>query len=324
MKDQKDQPPHWYLLTDLIIKCLAILGSVYLFIAVTKPTADVDLRLKQHETTKSQATSITAIVEANKSIEPLLSIKPIIEQTSSDKDVRGLHIETQLSNVGLIDIVLKRIEIEAYEGKVSTEVYDVINRTQKIHEYVETRGIQRIVPPSDNQTKTISQRWADSLKFMKQDYMSGFDKTKEEKQGLEDGIKLIEKPPPGQLFLISEKSKDITWSHLDRVKDIRPLQFILRPNQSASEHFHYILTENLEPHYGWLRFVIKVNPGEITSQRFEFIIPTGDTPRNSFWNAHPVSYLPPASRPGIDEISNPESPVGFLIPRGQEPSPKNE
>ena len=129
------------------------------------------------------------------------------------------------------------------------------------------------------------------------------------------------KCPHGRVFLIAEKSADIEWKALENIREVRIVDTVLRPEQSATEHFDYLLTETLDPHYQWLRFVIEVNPDESTYQRFEYIVPTHHGPGMD--DRYSPTYRVVAEQRTVTGPRRLESgDEGWLIPRGHDAQPK--
>jgi hypothetical protein len=228
-----EQNPRWYLISDLMVKCIALAGGVIMFIMVTRPAADVELARQK--------------LEVEKKSKPLLHFKPIIEKALPYKDVRSIHFETELSNVGLTDVRLKRLEVEVYDGILKKDAVDKVVRTQEISDCLDV-----IRSP----TSTEEQRKLAAARFEV----------------------LGKKCPHGCLFGVSANSKDVEWKCIDELTETRLTNTLIRPEQCISETFEYVLTESLFLHYSWLRFEVTVNRGEDDEIHFSFVVPMRNPP----------------------------------------------
>lgn len=269
-----EQAPRWHYVSDALVKWLSLLGALYVFISMTRPAVYVDLvnrtvdtrikeidsRIKQGteiaeiQTRKSDANikvanAVTAVLEAKRNVKPLLYLRPYLRDPPAFRDVRNLHIETHLKNMGLTDVELKSIDIEVHRSQATPEMLETLSRTQTIADLIARRDR------------------AEQLKEKQQ-----YDKIEEQIANIHQEC------PHEQLFLIGRNSKDVSWIPIEKVKETRDLRMTLRPEQMAFEKFDYVLTESLWFHKGWFRVVITVNRGEDTEQRYDYIIPMRHIP----------------------------------------------
>ncbi len=299
-----DKSPKWYLLFDLALKLLAMAGVVVMFFVVTRPAAEIDLARKT--------------LEANKDSKPLLSIKPTISQPPSFKGVRRLQVHAQLANKGLTDVAIKAIRVNVFRGTISAEAQDVVSRTQIIADSLEIINSPTPAPIPIDPTVILGE---DKVVQPSKDEETAKQRAKERATKEYEQLRL--KCLHGQVFLISEKSADIEWKALENIRELRNVDTVLRPEQTVSEHFDYLLTETLDPHYQWLRFVIEVNPDESTYQRFEYIVPTRQGPEMDVDNRYRPTYKVVKETSTVTGHRRLESSdEGWLIPRGHDAQPK--
>lgn len=305
-----DQTPKWHYVADVVIKSLALLGAMFAYTTLSKPTAEVqnlstkidtalkeqtkefDLKLKESESRRSVATAGLAEIELQRSTEPLLSVKPVIDETPSYYDVRGLQFQAQFTNVGLHDLVISRIDMEVFNGRIKNEAGEIIERAQKI---------------------------AQCLEVLAQKPTSDEDKIRQEEVRKALG-ELRKNCPHGRVFQIGPESKDIEWNRLDDLYESRLTNLTLRPQQIAFEKFDYLLTQSLALHYGWTRLVLTVNRGEETAQTFAFVVPMRYPPTLTPGEYKFASYA--VCQPSIEERGETFrwAPDASLIPRAVTPN----
>lgn len=111
----------------------------------------IDTELRAAQTRHERAESKLSEREAEKGGKPILSVKPIVEQTPSYRDTREIRVDMHFTNIGVVDVEVDEVMVEVYAGVANNDVREILERTERIHDYLQvlhSAGVfDRFYPP---------------------------------------------------------------------------------------------------------------------------------------------------------------------------------
>jgi hypothetical protein len=246
------------------------------------------IKVKQSalDTRQKSADAKIAEAKANRIAKPIIQLTPGIAQSDSIVDTREIRLELLAENVGDADATIRRIQVCVESGTPNKRAEEAIARTRDFYyDRLQLRdgldplyesapktspfplagripnpdmspapapapaGPSEVLPESPSGIGTRRDPAVSAATYDSPTY--------QRRHGY--GIPYHEVCPHGMLFAITDESPDITWSAIvDACQTFKPQQ-MLKPHQSATQQFTYLLTElPLQHNRQWLKFKIGV------------------------------------------------------------------
>jgi hypothetical protein len=258
-------------------------------IAKATETANVllrDLEVIEARTKSALDKGQTALVEFDLKRRQLPSLKvtPVVVQASSSDDVRHIRLELNITNDGETEITVKNINSTIYVGRTTLEIQDLIEQTIR---FSKARAVLSSMVPSSDDTEEARALATKEVEMHR------------------------ERCPHGRAFLIAKDSKHVRWEKVPDLAQLQLTNVTLRPRESASHVFNYLITDAQTLHYNWFLFEITINDELDPEHRIEFILPGAHSPSAHFM---PVSYTATTSAESRWEPTSPLIPLKNSTP----------
>jgi hypothetical protein len=254
-----------------VVKAVALIGAVVVFLSVdcrlkvsesVKNELDASMQAQlgeyevrirkleadrsEHDLLRAEAEAVMAQAESARAAKPLLRMMPVVELKPAYKDVSEIECTVEFTNVGMAEAPIRTVNVDVFHALATEETRQTIERTQRIFDCLELIDMQPVTE------EEVRRRQEATLQF----------------------AELRLECPHGQLFSVSDQSKDVHWTLVGKLSETKRPLITLRPNQSVSEQFNYVLTQSLQLHQSWYRLSITATLEDNSSQRFAFIVPT--------------------------------------------------
>ena len=233
MAHEDASQPRWWYWVDIAYKVAVVVGVIIAFTFVTLPSSRDDRR-------KSTAEAEAVEYQVHQSRRPAIQVLPTMTQSASVQDIREMRLALKLSNVGEVGATIESLEVKVDNGEPVGEAADIVRSTIDYFNLRMNTAVER--------APSVQQYGAQQATYSEQTNGS-----------LVDPLPPHEPCPHGILLAIAEGTEDLKWSPIERATQSLSQPQILRPKQSASHAFTYLLTEYPEQHHRqWLRFRITV------------------------------------------------------------------
>ena len=206
---------HWSATARNAVMTLAAICGAFVFIRWGAPQSTAQLKIttaeaeiKAHDSqligikeklhimesriAEARATKLQADIDRDTT--PVLAVKPVVDQTSSDRAVREIRIETHFENIGRTDVAIEPyLESRGVFCHAATqEATDIIERTQKLFDIERQLSPFSIDPPN----------LVEPAKSQYEALRGEFDR-------------LHKDCPHGRIFLVGPGSQDVKWEKVD-------------------------------------------------------------------------------------------------------------
>lgn len=246
--------------------------------------------LATEQARESKASAERAEYDLKQARKPAVQITPRIRQSQSFQDIREIYLDLLLENKGGSDAIVRRIEVATYNGKPDAEAAETIRSTQRFfyerEHYAQPEyrpDIFSAASTGDGANLSVNSASAPPDQVIMSGQTRQAADFRESESAANDFFGALPPHypcPHGRLIALSADSPDIQWEAVQKAQQVLSAELVMRPNQSASHGFNFLLTEYpLQHDRQWLRFRVSItyDGGETSKapekQVYELLVP---------------------------------------------------
>lgn len=309
-----DKKSSWALGVSIANLLILVIGGSVGFFLISLPArfdesrlADLEAKTRaiaiQQSAFESRAKAANATIaehEANQIRRPAVQVTPKIEQFGSIEDIREIRLSLLLANVGNADSTIRKISVHVEDGAPTKQVAEILTRTREYYH----RRMEYYRQPTEADPSPVEQaEFLDPIPSAEPAATDGlFNDT---------GLKPIQRDdncPHGRVFAIGANSPDVKWQAIENATQTLDRQQLLRPQQSATHHFTFLLTEYpMQHNRQWIRFRITVD--QELGERQEYALLVSGLPLSPCSDARTVYKCCSQSEPCVWQPDAPLMPI---------------